>query len=186
MGYIPHKVEDFHRRSLSSKADTDGKRVELLTYINGKQFSMQGSTKGEMMLFVSRPDDTGFALEIVEQGVAPYADVMAPDDPETQLRSWQRDACRPEKVWRRGYRFDGDALNEAERIDVQIRIDGSSWLSMRAREPGLMGFVRTRNGFEIHVVGPKKAEYTGDRRGPDTETYPLYPWQIEALGLVKE
>ena len=53
---------------------------------------------------------------------------------------------------------------------------------MEAREPGLVGYVARKGGFDLHVVGAKAGRYR-DHSGPDTTTHPLYGWQIDALGL---
>lgn len=183
MGHIPDKVEEFHRRTLSKFGQAPGV-VEMLTFLDGKQFSHQTSKKATSMLFVSRPDEDGFTLEITEKGTAPYTEFTDPSSPMSKPYTWQLHASGGHgEVFRRSYPIEGEALDKAAKIEVAMRIDGSTWLSMEAREPGLMGFVLSgANSFDIHVVGANGGTYT-DRRGPGSEQLPVYPWQAEALGL---
>lgn len=183
MGHIPDKVEEFHRRTLSKRGE-EVKVVEMFTYIDGSKFSHQGSSKAVSMLFVSRPDEEGFTLEIAERGVAPYTEFTHPGSTSAKPHPWQSDASGPrdEGVFRRSYPIEGDALDEAKRIEVVIKINGDTWMHMEAREPGVMGFVADWDGFAIHVVGANSGSYV-DRRGPGDDHLPLYSWQAEALGL---
>lgn len=188
MGYVPSKIGEFNRRTFSK--DVAPERVELFTHIDGKQFTYQASAIAGLMLFVSKPADESFVIEVVERGPGRYTEVTRPDDDEMKLRPWQVEALGPKELHalydvhaRRAYTIEGDALSKASRITVEVRIDGNTWMSMEAREPGLMGFVRASRGFDIHVVGPTAKTNYRDRMGPSTDTHPLYPWQIDALEL---
>lgn len=184
MGHIPDKVEEFHRRTLSKFGQLP-EVAEMLTFIDGKQFSRQTSKKATSMFFVSRPDEEGFTLEITEKGKAPYTEFTDPSSPSGDPHQWQLSAggSHEEGVFRRSYPIEGEALDKASKIEVVIQIDGAVWLHMEAREPGLMGFVLLgRNSFSLQVVGANGGDYV-DRRGPGVETLPVLPWQAEALGL---
>lgn len=185
MGHLPTKASEFHRRHLSIAKKPS--LVEMMVFVDGNQMVAVNSKKASLMAFVSRPEDDGFNVEIVEDGMAPFTDISRPEDEPETPRRWQLDATGKEKasISRRVYTIEGDALDEAKSIEVRFRIDGELYLVMPAREPGYMGYVLHKRGFDIDVVGPKEATYL-DRRGPGMESYDLYPWQVEAVGLKPE
>jgi len=86
---------------------------------------------------------------------------------------------------RRRYTIEGDALDKAKTIRLTVEVDGVKYVSVQAREPGIVAFVSraTEQGFDIEIVEAGGVRFT-DRMLPSGETSePLAPWQIEALKL---
>jgi hypothetical protein len=86
---------------------------------------------------------------------------------------------------RRAYTIEGDDLDKAKRITVQVRVDDRVIMQAQLREPGLLAIVSQPNeqGIALEIIEPGGVRFT-DRITPDGgRTDPPSPWQLEALGL---
>lgn len=92
--------QDFQRKQLVRRhynvegAELDqAKRIELKVFVDGKQLIHMQAREPGMLAFVSRPDEQGFEVEVVEVKDAQYLDRAAiAGEPIEPLAEWQKDA----------------------------------------------------------------------------------------------
>jgi len=85
---------EFRRRKYTVEgADLDtAKRIELIVRVNGIDTVRVQAREPGMLSFVSRPNEQGFDIDIVEVASGNYTDVMQPELSGEGLAQWQLDA----------------------------------------------------------------------------------------------
>ncbi len=98
-------------------------------------------------------------------------------------KQWQ-----PEHFARRRYTLEGDVLDTARRITVEVKVDGKTVANFQCREPGVLAVVSRADepGLDIDMIEPGGVRFT-DYQTPagENRTLPPAPWQLEAIGLKK-
>jgi hypothetical protein len=87
--------EDFNRRSyyVESPALDKAKRVELKVIVDGKVYVHTMAREPGIVGFVSKPDEQGFHIEIVEATGVRYTEHVRPDGGSTPpVADWQKAA----------------------------------------------------------------------------------------------
>jgi hypothetical protein len=87
------KPGQFTRRSYVIRDDRlDGaRRVEIIVRVDGQTMVQVQAREPGMIAFVSRPDEPGFEIDVVEAGSIRYTDVKLPPGKGAVL-PWQREA----------------------------------------------------------------------------------------------
>lgn len=91
--------KDFSRRGYDMQSeDFDKARIEVIVRVNGRQFLQVQMREPGMIALVSRPDDEGIQLEMVEARQNVHTDMRLPSGSMTPpLAKWQTDALFGEK-----------------------------------------------------------------------------------------
>jgi len=87
------KPNMFVRRGYTVRDDKldKAKRVEIIVRVDGQTMAQVQAREPGLVAFVSRPDEPGFDIEIVEASGARFTDMKLPPAKGTPL-SWQQDA----------------------------------------------------------------------------------------------
>ena len=87
--------KDFTRRhyAVESPALDEARRIELRIIVDGKTMVQTQAREPGIMAFVSKPNDQGFEIEIVEATGQRYVDIRTPAGETTEpLADWQKEA----------------------------------------------------------------------------------------------
>ena len=68
------------------------RRIELIVKIDGKVLVQMQAREPGLLAFVSRPDDQGFAIEVVEVAAGKFVDQSALGDDPADVLPWQVEA----------------------------------------------------------------------------------------------
>lgn len=84
----------FSRRkyTASGPALDDARRIELILKVDGKQFVQVQAREPGIVAFVSKPNDQGFDIEVVEASGVRYADRIVPGGEIGPPCDWQKQA----------------------------------------------------------------------------------------------
>lgn len=96
-----------------------------------------------------------------------------------QSEKWQ-----PGDFSRRSYTIEGEDLEKARTIKVQVTVDGRPIVNAQLREPGILAVISRPDaqGITIEMVEPGGARFT-DYVLPNgnNQTLPAAPWQLSLL-----
>jgi hypothetical protein len=90
-----YEPRDFSRRRYTVEGDQldNARKIELRVFIDGQQLVHVQAREPGILAFVSKPNEPGFDLEIVEQKGARYSDVRTISGEMTEpLAPWMLEA----------------------------------------------------------------------------------------------
>lgn len=84
---------------------------------------------------------------------------------------------------RRDYTIEGDVLDKAKRIRVQVLVDGVKQIDFQLREPGILAIVSRpdEQGITVELVEPVAQRATDMDDEEAAKRRMPRPWQIDAL-----
>ena len=78
------------RRYVVEGDDLDkAKRIEVIVKINGKTYVHVAAREPGLIAMVSKPDDQGFEIDMVEPTKGAFIDVKVPGDKSNNIEPWQ-------------------------------------------------------------------------------------------------
>lgn len=88
-------VENFNRRKYTIEGTDldDAKRIQVTIQLDGKTIAQMQAREPGILAIVSRPEEQGFDIEIVEVGGVRYTDYSVPvGQQKSAVANWQREA----------------------------------------------------------------------------------------------
>lgn len=91
--------KDFSRRAYDMQSeDFEDARIEVIVRVNGRQFMQVQMREPGMIALVSRPDDEGIQLEMIEPRAGLFTDIRLPSGAMSPgVTKWQQLALFGEK-----------------------------------------------------------------------------------------
>ena len=86
------QADSYKRRiyTLEGESLDNARRIELLVKVDGKKLVHVQAREPGILAFVSKPDDQGFEIHVVEVGGSSFQDVAGPgDDTLAEILDWQ-------------------------------------------------------------------------------------------------
>lgn len=90
-----YEPKDFNRRTydVDDPALEKAKRIEVIVKVDGKTMVHAQAREPGIIAFVSRPQDPGFRIEVVQPGGRRFTDTMMPADMrDDEIKAWHVEA----------------------------------------------------------------------------------------------
>lgn len=87
-------IDDFQRRYYRYDQDNGeldrARHIVFLVKVDGKTLIEMQLREPGLVALISRPDDDGFLIEVVEPGGRRFVDVARPGSTDTEVLGWQQ------------------------------------------------------------------------------------------------